>query len=139
MRIKWVFRLLLLTVVIWTGGQVMRAYYNNWQVEDVFQLLVEHMSGSSEREVKQQMDMLFHLKYIAKDDLPEAFFTHLNIRVDQQGGMVVASTYSVTVWPLGKVQGDEKTSLLRWLDHWRYRARFQLSFSPHAAKGVVSP
>jgi len=136
---KLLFWLALLGAIIANGFQGFKAYYNNWQVEDVFTLLVENRASSSETEVREHMKKLFQLKYITTADYPPEFFDHLKIKVDENG-LEISSWYDVTIWPLGRVQqryddGTYDPEELEGMDVLRDKLRIDLEFDPYASTG----
>ena len=133
---KFLFWLALSGAVLWNGFLGFKAYYNNWQAEDVFTLLVNTRASASEAEVRVQMKKLFGLKYISNKDYPDAFFDNLSIKAS--GSIVeISSHYQVTLWPLGSVEHRDKDGSyypdeLQGLDLVRDKLRIDLTFEPYA-------
>jgi len=137
---KFLFWLMLITVVVWNGFLGFRAYYNNWQAEDVFTFLAENKATASQTEVRNHMKKMFAVKYITSADFPVEFFDNLTIKAN--GTLVeISSYYLVTLWPLGMVEerdddGSYHPDDLQGLDILRDKIRIDLEFEPYAITGA---
>jgi len=122
--------------LILNGALIGNAYYINSKAQRCFELLTESMSGASAPEAQAKLGELFHLQYLYKEDLPPEFYGALQIKAT--GDMLeVSSSYSVTVWPFGKVEdvdeaGTYDPATLTGLDALRDQTRIDLTFEPHA-------
>jgi len=135
--IKLLFWLAVLAGLAWTGDKVIPVYNTYWNVQDAFKGISRDMAGNSAEDIRARLPELLHVKYIAPDDLPPAFYKNLDIQAD--GSHVsISSHYHVTVWLLGPVESvDADTHYdptgLRGMDRLRDKARLDFDFDPHAA------
>ncbi len=122
------------------GALIGNAYYVNSKAQRCFDLLTQSMSTASAPEAQAKLDELFQLQYLYKDDLPSEFYDALQIKAT--GDMLeVSSSYSVTVWPFGKVTdvdaaGTYDPAALTGLDALRDQTRIDLTFKPYAISSV---
>jgi len=124
------------------GAGVVYAYmiipvYNAyWKVQDTFEGVSRSMAGSSEGEIRARLPDLFHVKYLAAGEVPNEFYDNLTIKSD--GGHVeISSSYHVTVWLLGPVEGVDPNSNyeekdLKGMDKLRAKLRQDFDFKPYA-------
>jgi len=124
--------------ILLNGGEAIYAYYTNSKVQHCFDGLVANsrMAHADAATVRNRLNELFSTQYIDNGDLPDAFFDHLNIQAT--GDMVeISSRYSVTIWPLGRVQdvdqdGSYDPDALSGMDILRDKMRIDLEFEPYA-------
>jgi len=142
--VKLLFWLAVLGFFIFNGFLVLHAYYTNWQVQHCFEGLVHNRAAQlGELEARDKLDELLSVQYLEKDDLPAGFYDHLQIKVS--GDMVeVSSSYSVTIWPFGKVEhvdesGDYDPESLSGMDILRDKTRIDLLFEPYAISNPGGP
>jgi len=132
--------LAILGFVLLNGALIAQAYYNNSKVQDCFESLSSKMPAANASEVRVKMDALFHVQYIAADDLPETFYEALQINATGYG-LEISSLYDITIWPFGKVEaldefGEYSPADLSGLDILKHKARLDLSFEPYAISAV---
>ncbi|HXH64134.1 MAG TPA: DUF4845 domain-containing protein [Mariprofundaceae bacterium] len=134
--IKLMFWLALLAGGVWYGYNVIPVYNTYWNVKDVFKSISRDMASDNEATIRERLPDIMHVKYIAHEDLPPAFYKNLEIKAD--GNRVdISSYYHVTVWLLGPVQGVDSSSPydkkdLKGMDRLRDKARLDFDFEPHA-------
>ena len=129
--IKLLFWLAVLAGLVWTGYKVIPVYNTYWNVQDTFKGISRDMAGDSAQDIRARLPDLLHVKYIAPDDLPQAFYTKLDIQAGG-GHVAISSHYHVTVWLLGPVTGGNGAPL-SGMDRLRDKARLDFDFHPHAA------
>jgi len=127
------------------GAGVVYAYmiipvYNAyWKVQGTFDGVVDSMSGSDERAIRARLPDLFHIKYLAAGEVPQDFYDNMKIRrID--GKLEISSSYHVTVWLMGPVEGvdpnsDYEEKDLKGMDKLRAKLRQDFDFEPYAKAG----
>ncbi len=134
--IKFSFFLAVLAGVVWYGWLLIPVYNANWKVQDAFDAISRNMADADEAAIRRRLPELFKIKYIYHDDLPEEFYDNIEIKAD--GSRVeISSSYHVTIWPLGPVEGVDPESEydpaeLKGMDRIRDRLRIDLDFEPYA-------
>ncbi len=140
---KLLFGLALAGFLILNGSLIGNAYYVNSKAQHCFELLTESMAKAGVPAARAKLDDLFRLQYLYKEDLPAEFYDELQIKAT--GDMLeVSSSYSVSVWPLGKVENVDKDGTydpdaLTGLDAMRDRLRIDLNFKPYAISSADNP
>jgi len=115
---------------------VMPVYNAYWKVQDTFEGVSHSMADASEEAIRTRLPDLFKVKYLAPGDLPQTFYDNLQIKAD--GGRVeISSSYHVTVWFLGPVEGvdpesEYEASDLKGMDKLRQKLRQDFDFEPYA-------
>ncbi|RMH60387.1 MAG: DUF4845 domain-containing protein [Zetaproteobacteria bacterium] len=124
-------------IPLWYAWLLVPVYMTKWKAQQVFESVASTMANASEEEIRRRLPQLLDAQYIDPDDLPQAFYSNLEIQAD--GTRVSISTiYDVTIWPLGPVgnvrdwQGNYVIGELDQLDRWRDALRIDLEFSLHA-------
>lgn len=118
------------------GFKIIPVYNAYWKVQDTFESVSRNMANASESAIRKRLPDLFHIKYLARGDVPDQFYTNVEIKAD--GGKVeISSEYDVTVWILGPVEGvdpdsEYEESELKGLDKLRHKARRDFHFEPYA-------
>ncbi|HXH73119.1 MAG TPA: DUF4845 domain-containing protein [Mariprofundaceae bacterium] len=134
--IKFLMLLAILAGGVWYGYNVLPVYNAEWKIQDAFDAISRDMTNSSEQDIRSRLPDLFHIKYLAYNDVPKEFYD--NIRIDVSNGRVnISSSYHVTVWLLGPVQSvdpnsDYAPSDLKGMDRLRAKLRLDFDFEPHA-------
>lgn len=135
--IKFLAVVCLIAIPLWYAWLLVPVYSTKWKVEEVFETISRTMAMSTEEEIRLRLPRLLDVKYIEPDDLPQSFYSNLEIQAD--GSRVSISTiYDVTIWPLGPVedtrdwQGHYDVKQLGTMDRWRHLARLDFEFAPHA-------
>jgi len=134
--IKLLFVLAVLAAGIWASYNIIPVYNTYWKVQDALDAVTRNLSGQSAGAIRSRLPNIFHVKYIAYNDLPSEFYDNLKIRVD--GGKInISSVYHVTLWllgPLESVNSDEAYTAkdLKGMDKLRDKARLDFEFEPHA-------
>jgi len=134
--IKFMLLLAVLAGGTWYGYNIIPVYNAEWKIQDAFDAISREMTDDSEQEIRQRLPDLFHIKYLAHDDVPQEFYD--NIRIDTSGGQIkISSSYHVTVWLLGPVQSvdpdsDYDPSELKGMDRLRDKLRQDFDFEPYA-------
>lgn len=129
--IKLLFWLAVIAGLVWTGYRVIPVYDTYWNVQDAFKGISRDMADDSAEAIRERLPELLHIKYIARDDLPKAFYRNLAIQADGSH-VAISSHYHVTVWLLGPVAGGGGAKL-SGMDRLREKARLDFDFHPHAA------
>jgi len=133
---KLLFGLAVAGFLILNGALIGNAYYVNSKAQHCFELLVQSKAKASVPAARAKLDDLFRLQYLYKEDLPAEFYDELQFKTT--GDMLeVSSSYSVTVWPFGKVTdvdeaGTYDPATLTGLDALRDQTRIDLTFEPYA-------
>lgn len=128
--------LVLIGAGVLVGYKIIPVYNANWKIQDTFESVTRNMADASESDIRKRLPDLFHIKYLAPNDVPQEFYDNIVIRAD--GGKVeISSEYDVTVWILGPVEGvapdsDYKESELKGMDKIRHKARRDFHFEPYA-------
>ncbi|MDQ6960305.1 MAG: DUF4845 domain-containing protein [Mariprofundaceae bacterium] len=134
--IKLLFVLAVLSGGIWSAYNIVPVYNTEWKVQDAFDAVADNLSGQPAEVIRIRLPDIFHVKYIAHNDLPAEFYDNLQIRAD--GGRIeISSAYHVTIWllgPLESVNSDENytSSDLKGMDKLRDKARIDYDFEPYA-------
>jgi len=134
--IKLLFILAVLAAGTWSGYNIIPVYNTYWKVQDAFESVSRNLSDVPANRIRVQLPDIFHVKYIAHDDLPQGFYDNLEIKAD--GGRVeISSAYHVTLWllgPLESVDPDEEYTDkdLKGMDKLRVKARVDYDFEPYA-------
>lgn len=137
--IKLLFWLAVACFLAFSGASIFQAKYTNWKVQDSFDGLVDGPAQQNSLAARAKLDELIRLQYLDKDDLPAEFYNKLQIKVT--GDILeVSSSYSVTVWPFGKVadvdeDGTYDPDSLSGMDALRDKTRIDLVFKPYAISG----
>jgi len=141
--VKLLFWLALACFLAFNGALIFQANYTNWKVQDSFDGLVDGPSQQNSLAARFKLDELIRLQYLDKDDLPTEFYDKLKIKVT--GDILeVSSSYSVTVWPFGKVEAVDKDGTyapdeLTGMDAIRDKTRIDLTFKPYAISSAGNP
>jgi len=128
--------LAVLSAGIWSAYNIIPVYNTEWKVQDAFDAVAGNLSDQPTGIIRAKLPDIFHLKYIAHNDLPTEFYEHLQISAD--GSRVeISSNYHVTLWllgPLEDVDADEDyaASDLKGMDILRDKARLDYDFEPYA-------
>jgi len=135
-----VIKLLLVLAVLaagtWATYNILPVYNAYWKVQDVFEAASRNLADQPEDEIRAKFPDLFHVKYLAHDDLPQEFYDNLRIKAD--GGRVeISSSYHVTLWLLGPLEGIDPDEAytdkdLKGMDKLRDKARLDYDFEPYA-------
>ncbi len=118
------------------GYMIIPVYNAYWKVQDTFEGVSRSMSDSNEGAIRSRLPDLFHVKYLAAGEVPDEFYDNLIIKAD--GGHVeISSSYHVTVWLLGPVEGVDPNSNyeekdLKGMDKLRAKLRQDFDFKPYA-------
>jgi len=97
---------------------------------------VRNMAHNTESHIRRRLPELFKIKYLARGDAPQEFYDNIVISAD--GAHVeISSEYSVTVWLLGPVEGEDPESEydeadLKGMDKIRHKLRYDFYFEPYA-------
>jgi len=134
--IKIMFWLVVIGFGVVAGYKVIPVYNANWKVQDTFDGVVRNMADKSESDIRKRLPDLFHIKYLARGDVPKAFYDNIVISTDR-GKVEISSEYSVTVWLLGPVEdvdpnSEYEESDLKGMDKLRHKARQDFYFEPYA-------
>jgi len=116
---------------------VIPVYNAYWKVQDTFEGVVHSMSDSDERAILRRLPDLFHIKYLAPRDVPQEFYDNLDVKSDA-GNVEISSSYHVTIWFIGPVEGvdpnsDYEENDLKGMDKLRAKLRQDFDFDPYAA------
>jgi len=134
--IKIMFWLVLIGAGVLVGYKIIPVYNAEWKIQDTFDSVARNMPDESEETIRKRLPDLFHIKYLARGDVPDQFYRNITIKAD--GGRVeIYSEYDVTVWLLGPVEGvdpdsDYEESELKGMDKLRHKARRDFHFEPYA-------
>lgn len=134
--IRLAFWLAILATVVWYGWLLTPVFTTHWKVQDAFDAISRNMANASEEAIRSRLPELFKVKYIDPEDVPEEFFDNIAIKADGSR-VVISSSYRVTVWPLGPVQGvdpeeEYDPSMLKGMDIVRNKLRLDFDFEPYA-------
>lgn len=116
--------------------KIIPVYNAHWKIQDTFESVARNMADDSEIKIRKRLPDLFHIKYLARGDVPKEFYD--NIVINAEGGKVeIYSEYDVTVWILGPVEGVDPDSAyeeseLKGMDKLRHKARQDFHFEPYA-------
>jgi len=134
--IKIMFWLVLIGAGVLVGYKIIPVYNANWKIQDTFESVTRNMADETENAIRKRLPDLFHIKYLARGDVPKEFYDNIVIRAD--GGKVeISSEYAVTVWILGPVEdvdpdSEYEESDLKGMDKIRHKARQDFYFEPYA-------
>jgi len=134
--IKFMLLLFVLAGGTWYGYVLIPVYNAEWKIQDTFDGIVRNMADDSEGMIRNRLPELFHVKYLAPGDVPQEFYS--NLQIESSGGRVtISSSYHVTVWPLGPVksvdsESDYDPTTLKGMDLLRHKLRRDFDFEPHA-------
>lgn len=125
-----------LAAVVWSAYVILPVYITYWKVQDALNSLAEGMVGESEAKVRLRLPEVFKIKYIDRNDLPDAFYRNLVIDVGEDM-LIIESEYSETIWLIGPVQsadseGNYDEENLKGMDKLRARGRLDFEFHPYA-------
>jgi len=134
--IKLLFILAVLAAGIWSGYNIIPVYNAYWKVQDAFESVTRNLSDVPANRIRVKLPDIFHVKYIAYEDLPKEFYDNLEIKAD--GGRVeISSAYHVTLWLLGPLESTDPDEAytdkdLKGMDKLRDKARLDFDFEPYA-------
>jgi len=140
---KFLFGAALAGFLIFNGWLIGNAYFVNSKAQHCFELLTQSMPKASVSAARVKLEDLFGLQYLYKKDLPSEFYDELRIKAT--GEMLeVSSSYSVTIWPFGKIKnvdqdGTYDPDTLTGMDAIRHRMRIDLNFKPYAISATDHP
>jgi hypothetical protein len=134
--VKLMFILAILGFGTWSTYLVLPVYSTYWKVQDAFEAMAHNMADKSVDAISVRMPEVFKIKYIASDDVPQEFYDNLVIKAD--GNRVeLYSSYTVTVWLFGEVEGVDPDSEydsgdIKGMDLLREKGRLDFAFEPYA-------
>ena len=135
--IKTMFWLAVIGAGVFYAYMIVPVYNAYWKVEDTFKGVAESMSDKSESEIRARLPDLFHIKYLAHNEVPQEFYDNMEIKAD--GNHVeISSYYHVTVWLIGPVEdvdpeSDYDPKDLKGMDKLRDKLRKDFEFEPYAS------
>jgi len=135
--IKTMFWLAVIGAGVFYAYMIVPVYNAYWKVEDTFKGVAESMSDKSESEIRARLPDLFHIKYLAHNDVPQEFYDNIKIEADGTG-VKISSYYHLTVWLIGPVEGvdpesDYDPKDLKGMDKLRDKLRKDFEFEPYAS------
>jgi len=134
--IKLLFVLAVLAAGTVAAYKIVPVYSTYWKVQDALDAVTRNLSGQPARRIRARLPDIFHVKYIAYNDLPQEFYDNLQIKVD--GGRIeISSVYHVTLWLLGPLESTDPNEAytakdLKGMDKIRDKARLDFNFEPYA-------
>lgn len=134
--IRLIFILAVLSAGIWSAYNIIPVYNTEWKVQDAFDAVASNLSNKPAEAIRAKLPDIFHVKYIAHNDLPVEFYDNLQIRADGHR-VEISSAYHVTLWLLGPLESvntdeDYAASDLKGMDVLRDKARMDYDFEPYA-------
>jgi hypothetical protein len=134
--IKLLIWLALIGAGVMAGYKIIPVYNAQWKVQDTFEALSRNMADETENKIRRRLPELLKIKYLAKGDVPDAFYENIIIKAD--GSRVeISSHYHVTVWLLGPVEDvdpdfEYTEADLKGMDKIRHKLRYDFDFEPYA-------
>ncbi len=135
-----VFKLLLFLAVLGAaaaaGYKIIPVYNAQWKIQDTFDSVALNMANETEFDIANRLPDLFHIKYLAHNDVPQEFYDNMVI-TSSDGKVTISSSYHVTVWLFGPVQDVDPESMytekdLKGMDKIRAKGRLDFDFKPYA-------
>lgn len=130
------FWLVLVAAGAWLAMLLLPPWSTYWKVQDAFESMARNMAHAQEAEIRERLPEVFRIKYIGKEDVPQAFYDNLKIEADGDH-VAISSNYTVTVWLLGRPahvdpHRAQAVAVAQGMDRLRLKGRIQLDFSPQA-------
>lgn len=134
--IKLLFWGALIAAGVMAGYKIFPVYNAQWKIQDAFEAISRNMASTDEVRIRRKLPSLFQMKYLSHGDVPQEFYDNIVIKAD--GGKVeISSSYHVTLWLLGPVEGVDPDSEydesdLKGMDKLRHKLRRDFDFEPYA-------